>query len=57
MAKIIENNLGRRTVKLSTDDVISIIQEYQNITKNSESYKEIREKLNSFQFLIPEEIF
>ena len=57
MAKILENIQGRKSIKLSTDDVISIVKEYQNITKNSYSYSEIREKLNNFTIVVPEEIY
>ncbi|MBQ8886367.1 MAG: hypothetical protein IJY61_01525 [Candidatus Gastranaerophilales bacterium] len=57
MAKILENTQGRKSIKLSTDDVISIVKEYQNITKNSYSYNEIREKLNNFTIIVPEEIY
>lgn len=57
MAKILENKLGRKSIKLSTDDIISIVKEYQNITKNSYSYGEIRDKLNKFTIIIPEDIF
>ena len=56
MAKILENINGRRSIKLSTDDVISIVQEFQNITKYSYSYNELRKKLNNFEIIIPEEI-
>ena len=56
MAKILENKLGRKSIKLSTDDIIRIVKEYQNITKNSYSYSEIRDKLNNFTIIVPEEI-
>ena len=56
MAKILENKLGRKSIKLSTDDIISIVKEYQNITKNSYSYSEIRDRLNNFTIIVPEEI-
>ena len=32
MAKIIENKIGRRSVRLSTDDIISVVREYQNFS-------------------------
>lgn len=55
MAKIIENAKGRRTVKLSTDDVISIVREFQNISAESVTYSILREKLDKFEFYLPEE--
>ena len=56
MAYIIENNLKRRIIRLNTDDIINIVREYQNITCNSYSYSEIREKLNKKELYIPEDI-
>lgn len=57
MAKIIENFEGkRRLVKLSTDDVLSIIREYQNSTKGCYSSQEIRSALADRIFFVPEEI-
>ena len=56
MAKIIENTKGRRTIKLSTDDIINIVREYQNITVNSICYEEIRTRLNNSEIYIPEDI-
>ena len=44
MAKIIENKIGRRLIKLSTDDVISLVREYQTLTKNIHDYAIIRNK-------------
>lgn len=56
MAKIIENTPGRRIIVLSTDDILSIVREYQTITYNKLSYSEIRNTLNSRFLYIPEEI-
>ncbi len=56
MAKIIENSKGRRSIKLSIDDIISIVREYQNITKCETVYSEIRKKLSNADFYLPEEI-
>lgn len=56
MATIICNNPGRRMILLSTDDVISIVREYQLITYNKKSYTDIRGALDSSNLYIPEEI-
>lgn len=57
MARIIENiNGGRRTIKLSTSDIISIIQEYQQLVSNNRNYTDIRSILDDNVIFIPEEI-
>ncbi len=56
MAKIIENSKGRRSIRLNADDIISIVREYQNITKCETAYTEIRKKLLQADFYLPEEI-
>lgn len=56
MAKIIENPKGRRTIVVSTDDVINIVREYQLITYNKSSYIGIRDALNERTLFIPEDI-
>ncbi|MDD3237612.1 MAG: hypothetical protein PHV37_05885 [Candidatus Gastranaerophilales bacterium] len=56
MATIIENPKGRRIVKVSTDDVINIVREYQSITYAKKSYYEIRAALNAQELYIPEDI-
>lgn len=57
MAKIIENKTIRRIIKLSTDDVINIVREYQNLNKKCYTYKEIRALLDTQQFYLPEDLF
>lgn len=54
MAKIIEGQ--RRIIKLSVDDVINIIKEYQQLTRESCCYEHTREILGKNHFYIPEEI-
>ena len=54
MARIIEGE--RRLIKMSVDDVISIIQEDQQICKNSCCYEHTRELLAKANFYIPEDI-
>jgi hypothetical protein len=56
MAKIIENKRGRRMVRVSTDDVIMIVREYQNIVLNIKDYETIREQLNKREIYLPEEV-
>lgn len=56
MAKIIENEIGRRSIIVSTDDVINIVREYQAITYNKDTYADIRFALDSRTLFIPEEI-
>ena len=56
MAKIIDNLYGRRSIKVSTDDVINIVREYQNVTYDKRSYEDIRKALNKMDLYIPEEI-
>ena len=56
MAKIITTqNCKRRTIRLSSDDVISIVREYQQMMKghSSDIAKDI---LGNKVFYIPEEI-
>ncbi len=57
MARIIENEDGkRRLIKMSSDDVISVIREYQKHVKNKNSYEEIRSQLEDCIIFIPEEV-
>ena len=53
MARIIEGE--RRIIKMSVDDGISIVQEYQTITRNSCCYEHTRELLSKANFYIPED--
>ena len=55
MAKIIENIHGRRMVAVSTDDIINIVREYQQISYNSETYDEIRAALDGKTLYLPED--
>jgi hypothetical protein len=55
MAVVIENDFGRRMIRISTDDVISIVRGYQNLTKNTKSYDSIRNILSLNPFYIPED--
>lgn len=55
MARIIEGH--RRIIKMSVDDVLNIVREYQKITYNACCYEHIRELLKNSDFYIPEEVW
>lgn len=55
MAKIIENK--RRMIRLSVDDVLNIVREYQRLTTNKACcYEHTREILGKNPLFLPEEI-
>lgn len=54
MANIIESE--RRIIKLSVDDVLNIVREYQKLTRNSCCYEHTREILNKTPLFIPEDV-
>ena len=56
MAKIIENKKGRRMVKMSVDDIISVVREYQRIVQNPKTYEGIRMILTQATMYLPEEV-
>ncbi len=62
MAQIIEtmNEFGvtqkRRLIKMSAADVISIVQEYQNLKLYNKSYEFIKNKLNEINLFVVEDI-
>ena len=56
MAKIIENKKGRRMVKMSVDDIISVVREYQRIVQNPKTYEGIRMILARATMYLPEEV-
>lgn len=56
MVKIFDNEKGRRLVRLNTDDVISIVREYQNTVCGINKYSIIREELNKKEFYLPEDM-
>jgi len=56
MAKIIENETGRRMVRMSVDDIISVVREYQRIVKNPRTYDGIRYILSQASMYLPEEM-
>ena len=57
MARIIENTSGgRRIIKLSTEDIISVVQEYQQIVNSSRNWENVHSILNDNVIFIPEDI-
>lgn len=56
MAKIIENEIGRRMVQMSVDDIISVVREYQRIVQNPKTYEGIRFILSQACMYLPEEM-
>lgn len=54
MARIIEGE--RRIIKMSVDDVINIVREYQQITHSSYCYEHTRELLAQADFFVPEDV-
>jgi len=54
MAEIIENE--RRIIRLSVDDVLNIVREYQKLTLNSCCYEHTREILSKNLMYLPEDL-
>lgn len=54
MAQIMEGK--RRLIKMSVDDVLNIVREYQQITKNSCCYEHTRELLSKQAIYVPEDM-
>lgn len=57
MAKIVENPEGRRMIRLSPDDVLTVVSLYQQqvYDLHSRACDEVRTRLKDFQFYLPEE--
>lgn len=56
MARIIESFEGsRRIIQLSSDDVISIVREYQQVAHKFRYLKDVRDILENKVFYLPEE--
>lgn len=57
MARIIESEQGsRRIIKMSVEDIISIVQEYQRIIPRSSNIDDIRSYLADTVIFIPEDV-
>lgn len=57
MARIIETSKqSRRIIKMSTEDIISVVREYQRIVPRGAEMLEVRNALNDTVIYIPEDI-
>lgn len=57
MARIIETiDSPRRIIKLSANDIISVVQDYQRIVPRFSNIKDIRNYLTDIVICIPEDI-
>lgn len=57
MAIIIENNyVKRRTIKLSTDDIISLVKQYQTVTRGHSEEQVVRDLIKNSNFYVPEDV-
>ena len=57
MARIIESSLNsRRMIKLSTDDIIAVVKDYQKVVPRFSSSEEIRNLLSDIAIFIPEDL-
>lgn len=56
MAKIIDTTSNRRTIKLNIEDVISVVKQYQTLTKGYTNPTIVRDLLQNGVFYIPEDI-
>lgn len=56
MARIIESQVGaRRIIKMSVDDILSIVQDYQRIVPRFSTIEDARSYLSDAVIYIPEE--
>lgn len=56
MARIIETqSSGRRIIKMSVDDIISVVKDYQRIVPRFSTEEEARDYLSDRVIFIPEE--
>ena len=57
MARIIESeNCVRRMIKLSTDDIIAVVREYQRYINQKTDYMQTRDVLENTVIYIPEDV-
>lgn len=56
MARIIESLSPRRIIKLSTNDIMSIVKEYQRIVPRFSDENTARDYLNDKVIFIPEDV-
>lgn len=57
MARIIESSTnGRRMIKMSVDDILSIVQDYQRLVPRFSNAETARNCLSDVVIYIPEEV-
>jgi hypothetical protein len=56
MARILESETGRRIIKMSAEDIISIVQDYQRIVPRFSSINDVRNFLSDTVIFIPEDV-
>ncbi|GEM_PF-1502587 len=57
MARIIESGNGqRRIIKMSTEDILSIVKDYQRIVPRGCDFEEAVNRLSDTVIFIPEEV-
>ncbi len=56
MARIIETENKRRIIKMSTDDIISVVKDYQRIVPRFSTEENARNYLEDTIIFIPEEV-
>lgn len=57
MARIIEaSNGGRRIIKMSVNDIFSVVQDYQRIVPRASSSKDARDILEDIVIYLPEDV-
>ena len=57
MARIIESETGsRRIIKMSTDDILSVVRDYQRIVPRFSTMEETRSYLEDAVVFIPEDV-
>ena len=57
MARIIESQTGgRRIIKMSTDDILSVVRDYQRLVPRFSDINDARSYLDDTVIFIPEEV-
>ncbi|MBX2859766.1 MAG: hypothetical protein KTR14_00915 [Vampirovibrio sp.] len=58
MAKIVENPQGRKMIRLTTDDVLSVVTMYKQQLKGGipDRYEELTRLLKEREFYLPEDM-
>ena len=56
MARIIERESERRIIKMTTEDIISVVKDYQRIVPRGASAEQVRSYLEDCVIFIPEDL-